>query len=1049
MSSGNPSHLVSFPTSESVLSISPLPVPHLPFRRISLPTTPSPALAAHRQSVASLASFDSLAEESVVHQHRRAKRRSLNPATRSHRRTQADDDRQAKRSRVISEFYATEKSYLDGLDLVYNHFLTPILRSLDTSKPLLTRNEITILFSNFIDIWNFHHTLFAALSRRLHPPTPTSNHNTPLSSLLLAHFPYLSLYAPFITAFPTALAFLTSLSQSTTPNTAFAAFLRAQESHPVCAHLRLADYLLTPVQRCPRYLLLLKDLLDSTDHADPEWEKLQEARGLVEKITVSLNTSLAAHAKTLALISLQRNTRDLPPVLTPLVAPGRRLIKRGTLVRSGGEGEGAGRKPFEFLLLSDYLLWLEREETSIGVLVHDGGGQSPRKRRGSINALGGNDEEKWCCRGYMSLVDMEVVMVVDRPNVGTGSGGEARVEVLSPEGSFALHQGKRCLYLVFISIYAPIYQGSSTSNAENSNNLSSWIDSIRTARAARLAALALSNPDSTLSASTSGVHLRRALRAFASESDDIDCEPKFEEIGDGSGMSLGNPQAGSSSTGTSSSRTRRAQLDNFLPPVWIPDARTDTCMRCGRPFGFVLDLRLGDVFGWGFGKGNTNTSGIEDMQIERDGNERYQVGRRVGGGGAWRRKHHCRLCGRVVCAACSGKTFYIAQDDGDARKRQKPKPARACEECYEAAFPLIAPSLTGLELFSPASSATQRSSSRTPSDRPSTPQADEDPDTIRSIQPWSSIPSRQAAGKDVGEVLMAMDLSHSVGALSRSPSRLALSASPSRKSRLSGSPTKASSPLRDTHTQVHGLPGSATSSPSRGVVHLPRISSGDSEPKPSSPLRALHVEDRSNGSVNQDTRKEDHEYVVTRPIRVRPSQTRPRSYHDILEDFSMHERGISIPSSISSAPGAGLGSVREGEDEAEEEEDEGEIGIEIRPRDRSREGFSVPAFYDDLSQESVGLTRQVPAEEGELPREDTARRRKRFSMPAVALQTAPVFARARQDAEGSSAEKRRSAVVHGERDKNKKERQGEKEGSAVGLLMEVLRGKVKYPGRNS
>lgn len=55
-----------------------------------------------------------------MHQHRRAKRRSLNPATRSHRRTQANEDRQAKRSKIIAEFYATEKSYLDGLDLVYN-----------------------------------------------------------------------------------------------------------------------------------------------------------------------------------------------------------------------------------------------------------------------------------------------------------------------------------------------------------------------------------------------------------------------------------------------------------------------------------------------------------------------------------------------------------------------------------------------------------------------------------------------------------------------------------------------------------------------------------------------------------------------------------------------------------------------------------------------------------------------------------------------------------------------------------------------------------------
>lgn len=131
--SDNPSHFVSFPTSDSV-SISPLPVPHLPFRRISLPTTPSPAIAAHRHSVASLASFDSLADESVVvHQHRRAKRRSLNPAARSHRRTQVDDDRQAKRSKIISEFYATEKSYLDGLDLVYNVCIHQPFQMIDCS----------------------------------------------------------------------------------------------------------------------------------------------------------------------------------------------------------------------------------------------------------------------------------------------------------------------------------------------------------------------------------------------------------------------------------------------------------------------------------------------------------------------------------------------------------------------------------------------------------------------------------------------------------------------------------------------------------------------------------------------------------------------------------------------------------------------------------------------------------------------------------------------------------------------------------------------------
>ena len=419
---------------------------------------------------------------------------------------------------------------------------------------------------------------------------------------------------------------------------------------------------------------------------------------------------------------------------------------------------------------------------------------------------------------------------------------------------------------------------------------------------------------------------------------------------------------------------------------------------------------------------------------------------------------------------CSLKTFYIAQDDGDAsptytKLKPKPKSARACEECFEAAFPLIVPPPTGLEIVSPALSVRQPSTSQTPPDRPSTPHADDGPNMDHDIQPWLSIPSRQVAGKDVGEALMAMDLSHAVGALSRSPSRVALSASPSRiglssspsrKSRLSTSPPKAGSPLRDTHTQVyaaHAVSGSATGSPSRRTIQLSRISPDNSDPKPPSPLPVLHAEEALNDGASQDTHEENqHEqHVPTRPIRVRPS-ARPRSYHDILEDFSLHERGISIPSSISSAPGTGLGSVREGEDEAEGEEGEGEddtgIEIEIRPRDRLREGIPVGVSDDGHSQESVG-TRQGLVDEVEVSKEDTTRRRKRFSMPAVALQTAPVFARARQDSEGSNAERRRSVLMHGEdRDKSKKERQGEREGSAVGLLMEVLRGKMRYSGRN-
>jgi hypothetical protein len=126
---------------------------------------------------------------------------------------------------------------------VHDHFLTPIIASLDSSRLLLTRTELTTIFLNFIDIWNFHHAFSSALTALLHPslshldvPNPNP---PPLSALLLSHFPYLSLYTPFITAFPSSISFLSR------PSAPFALYLRTQERDPRCGQLGLTDWLLS------------------------------------------------------------------------------------------------------------------------------------------------------------------------------------------------------------------------------------------------------------------------------------------------------------------------------------------------------------------------------------------------------------------------------------------------------------------------------------------------------------------------------------------------------------------------------------------------------------------------------------------------------------------------------------------------------------------------------------------------------------------------------------------------------------------------------------
>ncbi|KAJ3890039.1 hypothetical protein GG344DRAFT_78228 [Lentinula edodes] len=493
----------------------PPTLPYLPFRRISLPSLPPSQSIQHsplrrqttqplqpqRSSIASFDSFPAIEERerresnSTARNHlvpksrnstgfsnsnvtpRKGQRKtaismqtdsrppSISPMRRKSRGLSVlplDDPLLVKRRKVMIEFYETEKAYVEGLDLIYEHFLLPILNSLDRPTPILERPLLTAVFSNFVDIWNLHHSFYSELTRlfyaseqkrsdlpssslsttQLQEPTDDQTFSVfpssppPLSPVLLAHFPYLSLYTPFITAFPQILSALNTLltpthyyrqraqaqtraaarAQSSTPSSItspskgielkyekrFADFVATQEKHPRCGKLQLRDWLLTIVQRCPRYLLLLRDLLSCTPGEAPlpeegkegvqekmaenkrrwyreaskeeerERERLIQVFGLVSKITNSLNTSIWSHSQTLALLALQRSTPNLPLDEFQFISPGRILLKRGTLlqvenpdarVRRGESKDGDMRpREREFLLFSDCLVWLANEE---------------------------------------------------------------------------------------------------------------------------------------------------------------------------------------------------------------------------------------------------------------------------------------------------------------------------------------------------------------------------------------------------------------------------------------------------------------------------------------------------------------------------------------------------------------------------------------------------------------------------------------------------------------------------------------------------------------
>ena len=363
------------------------------------------------------------------------------------------------------------------MTLTPQHFLTPIIESLETPHPLLDRAQLTSIFVNFIDIWNLHRSFLSSLSAHLHTPAE-GGRSPPLSSILHSHFPYLSLYSPFVTSFDTSMSSYMEL-MATKPD--FAAFIAKQETDPRCGHLKLRDWLLSIIQRCPRYLLLLRDLISCTSIDDPEHAPLVAVHALVSKstfhrqsraitsdllsVTLSLNTSLHTHAQTLSLLTIQRNTPHLP---FQLISPGRNLLKRGPLLHV----EASSPQEREFLLFSDCLLWLlNADKASSGELIAErwGCSSSPPARppmvrnrsksdaelpmftnnrtssllpsskshlplRGKTRYPSSGTEEKWIYKGHIELVDIDVVVA---PALEANQ--NYRLEILSPHSSFALY----------------------------------------------------------------------------------------------------------------------------------------------------------------------------------------------------------------------------------------------------------------------------------------------------------------------------------------------------------------------------------------------------------------------------------------------------------------------------------------------------------------------------------------------------------------------------------------------------------------------------------
>ena len=106
--------------------------------------------------------------------------------------------------------------------------------------------------------------------------------------------------------------------------------------------------------RC-RYKLLLEDVIKNTPDSHPDKTSLKEALEQIEHVAWHINEQLREHENNMKMVDIQKSLNGGFP---KIIAPGRKLLKQGMLLKVPRTGGGASHgQPRYFVLFSDMIMY--------------------------------------------------------------------------------------------------------------------------------------------------------------------------------------------------------------------------------------------------------------------------------------------------------------------------------------------------------------------------------------------------------------------------------------------------------------------------------------------------------------------------------------------------------------------------------------------------------------------------------------------------------------------------------------------------------------------
>jgi len=216
----------------------------------------------------------------------------------------------AVRQRVCTELLETERSYVKNLSTVQELLINPLLSSIHNGMRIMKDSEFFSCFANISDILDSHRTLLASLEERF----AAWNDEATVGDIFLNNMEMFSQYRQYLVNYNISIVAVQGLVAKYPRFAKLVEFFERAQQQTTC--LNLESFLIMPVQRIPRYLLLMRDMLKYTHKRHTDYGYLTKALTVMGKVLQEHNKGIDSDAsdhahKLLAIGNSIANVEDI------------------------------------------------------------------------------------------------------------------------------------------------------------------------------------------------------------------------------------------------------------------------------------------------------------------------------------------------------------------------------------------------------------------------------------------------------------------------------------------------------------------------------------------------------------------------------------------------------------------------------------------------------------------------------------------------------------------------------------------------------------------